>query len=431
MVQGLAVEDWLDRPLDELQERIAHLPARTLVFYLLLFSDGHGAGLTPFEAARRLAERSSAPIFSPWESIIGSGVVGGHVLSQVELGRTIGLNIVATNSTGALPNVMRFVYDWPELVRWSLDDAALPADAIILNRPPGLIEQYRWQVTVVVAFTAALSALSLFLAHALRLRNRAVRELAAEREALTERVRERTEELARSNAELEQFAYAISHDLRQPLRMVSSYVSLLARRLADHLDADGRRFVEFAVGGAKRMDGMILSLLDYSRLGRQGEAPAWTDSRHCLDEALSFLKPAIDECGAEVVVSGDWPRVFVMPDAFERVLLNLIGNAVKYRAAEVVPRIEVTAGTSDEGWVFSVRDNGIGIDPEEVSKLFRVFQRLARAEIYDGSGVGLALCRRLVEMQGGRIWMESDGIGKGSVFRFTVPPGSDSDTPPA
>ena len=234
-------------------------------------------------------------------------------------------------------------------------------------------------------------------------------------------LQQQTEALERSNAELEQFANVASHDLRQPLRMVNSYMQLLERALADKLDDKTREMMHFAADGAKRMDQMLVSLLDYSRVGRKGEPMQALDSREAVDEALHFLEPAIQEAQATVRVSGDWPQVLASRDEFTRLWQNLIGNAIKYRAAGRAPEIDITVTPEAQGWRFCVADNGIGIDPEQFERLFKVFQRLHTRDQYEGNGIGLAVARKIVERHGGRIWVESGGAGLGCRFCFVLP----------
>ena len=236
---------------------------------------------------------------------------------------------------------------------------------------------------------------------------------------ITERRRSESA-LRRSNEELEQFAYVVSHDLRQPLRMVNSYMQLLERRLADRLDDDTRKMMDFAVDGARRMDQMLTSLLEYSRVGRKGEPMTQLDSRAALDEALRFLGPAIQACGAQITITGEWPKVVASRDEFTRLLQNLVDNAIKYRQPDTAPQIEISVTTNPDGWLFVVADDGIGIEPDQFDRLFRVFQRLHSREQYEGSGIGLAVARRIVERHGGHIWVESAGAGQGSRFLFTL-----------
>jgi PAS domain S-box-containing protein len=233
--------------------------------------------------------------------------------------------------------------------------------------------------------------------------------------------RQAEEELKRSNAELEQFSYAISHDMRQPLRMISSYMQLLQKGLGDMLDAEKREYFNFAIDGAKRMDAMMLGLLEYSRVGRKGEPPAWLESRATLDEALLFLRPLIAEAQAEVQIEGIWPRIIARPDELLRMLQNLLGNALKFRVAGRTPHISVVSAATDKEWQVSITDNGVGILPAQIDRLFHVFQRLQSGSAYEGTGIGLALCRKIAEHHGGKIWAESAGEGQGSRFCVSLP----------
>lgn len=235
----------------------------------------------------------------------------------------------------------------------------------------------------------------------------------AERERLLESLR-------RSNEDLQQFAYIASHDLQEPLRNVASYVQLLARRYRGRLDADADDFIAYAVGGTKRMQEMIANLLDYSRLRHDDGQPERVDSRQPLDEALADLGTAIEESGAVVEVVGIMPAVTARRVELARVFQNLIGNAIKYRRRDTVPRIRVSARRDSLDWVFSVADNGIGMDPASLDHIFTLFQRLHSRETYDGTGIGLAICRKLVQHNGGRIWAEAEP-GRGSTFHFTLP----------
>jgi len=233
--------------------------------------------------------------------------------------------------------------------------------------------------------------------------------------------KEHEEELKRSNAELEQFSYAVSHDMRQPLRMISSYLQLLELKLAGQLDGEKRDYFDFAIEGAKRIDQMLVELLEYSRIGRMGEPPTLIDSRALLDEALQFLQPAIAEAQAKVNIAGEWPHVLICHDEILRVLQNLIGNAIKFRVAGRIPEITVTSETIKNEWHLSVADNGVGIIPDQIKRLFQVFQRLQSREAYEGTGIGLALCRKIAEHHKGRIWAESEGEGRGSRFYVALP----------
>ncbi len=228
-------------------------------------------------------------------------------------------------------------------------------------------------------------------------------------------------ELKRSNAELEQFAYAISHDMRQPLRMVTSYLSLIEKALQSKLDEDTRQFLTFAVDGAKRMDAMILSLLDYSRIGRQTYELKNVSTRAALDEALLFLKPTLETSRGTVEISGDWICLTANFDELTRLFQNLISNALKYHKENESPIVLVTAIVSNAVFRVEVKDSGIGIEPNQIERLFKVFSRLHVRTEFEGTGIGLALCRKIVEHHGGRYGVESQGKGQGSIFWFELP----------
>ncbi len=237
--------------------------------------------------------------------------------------------------------------------------------------------------------------------------------------------------LLRSNADLEQFAYSVSHDMRQPLRAVTGHLQLLERSLKATLDADNRENLAFALEGAQRMDAMIVSLLDYSRVGRKNQAKSWLESALVLEEALGFLAPAIAEHQANLVHRGVWPRVFASRDELTRLLQNLLGNAIKYHEPGQAPQIVLESTVSDGRWRVAIQDQGIGIDPQQATRLFQFFTRLQSRSRFDGNGMGLALCRRIVEYHQGRIWVESPGEGLGSTFIFELPLGPDESANPA
>jgi PAS domain S-box-containing protein len=226
-------------------------------------------------------------------------------------------------------------------------------------------------------------------------------------------------ELKRSNEELQQFAYVSSHDLQEPLRMVASYTQLLAKRYKGRLDSDADEFIAFAVDGCNRMQGLIQDLLAYSRAGTNGKVFCEVSAEDALQQALTNLRITIEQSGA-VVSHDSLPAIKTDETQLTQVFQNLVGNAIKYRSAEA-PRVHVSA-TNNGGneWIFSLRDNGLGIAPQYFEKIFVLFQRLHGRNEFEGTGIGLAICKKVLERLGGRIWVESQPE-KGSTFYFALP----------
>jgi signal transduction histidine kinase len=248
-----------------------------------------------------------------------------------------------------------------------------------------------------------------------------LKQTTASRDELNREIAERKqaqEELVRSNKDLEQFAYVASHDLQEPLRAVSGFVELLRRNLEKHLDEKTSEYINFSIDGAKRMQSLINGLLEYSRVGTQGKKPQKVDSKEAFDEALARLQAGIEESGAKITAY-NLPTVYFDDMQLMRLFQNLIGNAIKFRGDQA-PEIHVSAIHKDGGWRFAVRDNGIGIEPQYTERIFMIFQRLHTRKTYPGTGIGLSICKKIIERHGGKIWVESTP-GRGSTFYFTVP----------
>jgi PAS domain S-box-containing protein len=245
----------------------------------------------------------------------------------------------------------------------------------------------------------------------------AIRDISV-RKAAEANLLQKVKELYRSNEELEQFAYFASHDLQEPLRMVASYTQLLSRRYKGKLDADADEFIAFAMDGASRMQRLIQDLLAYSRVGLTGMDLLDISSEDALQQALINLRGAIEESGALVTYD---PLPTVLADEMQLIQLfqNLVGNAIKYHDTRI-PKVHIVAArSSGKKWTFSVQDNGLGIEPQYFEKIFGLFQRLHKREEFAGTGIGLAICKKIVERHGGRISVESQS-GHGSTFRFTL-----------
>lgn len=227
----------------------------------------------------------------------------------------------------------------------------------------------------------------------------------------------REKKLQESNKELQEFAYVASHDLKEPLRMVSSYTQLLERRYKDKLDDKAKKFIDYAVDGAKRMQTLIDDLLSFSRISTQGDEFVKTDVNRLLHDVKNSMKTLIADRKA-VITNDKLPEVVADKAQLERLFANLIGNAIKY--CNKKPKIHISAKKTKNEWRFSVQDNGIGIDEEFREKVFIIFQRLHAKDKYSGSGIGLAISRRIINRHGGRIWFESEP-GKGTTFYFSLP----------
>jgi signal transduction histidine kinase len=251
------------------------------------------------------------------------------------------------------------------------------------------------------------------------MRRRILAELEAVSVART-RLEEQALDLQRSNAELEQFAYVASHDLQEPLRKVASFTGMLQHRYQGQLDDRADQYIEFAVDGAKRMQVLINDLLSFSRVGRVGAEHVGVEMDAVAADAIDNLGAAIEEAGATVEVDGPLPRVLGDRSLLTALLQNLVGNAVKFRG-EQPPHVRVSVRRDGDVFRFAVDDNGIGIAPRYADRIFVIFQRLHPKEEYSGTGIGLAMCRKIVEFHGGEIWLEPEGADGGASFGFTLP----------
>jgi light-regulated signal transduction histidine kinase (bacteriophytochrome) len=246
-----------------------------------------------------------------------------------------------------------------------------------------------------------------------------VRDRTAALEARTMESEAKSAELARSNADLAQFASVASHDLQEPLRMVAGYMGMLSRKYGSSLDEKAQSYIQYAAEGATRMQTLINDLLTYSQAGTEATTKQRTPFVQIVEQALQNLRVAIDENRA-VVRYQNLPEVTVDPIKMTQVVQNLVGNAIKFRKQDTTPEIDIAAEAKNSFWVFSVRDNGIGFDPKYQEQIFGAFQRLHGTGTYPGSGIGLSVCRRIIGHHGGRLWAEST-LDTGSIFFFTLP----------
>ncbi|MGE5430936.1 MAG: sensor histidine kinase [Syntrophomonadaceae bacterium] len=240
----------------------------------------------------------------------------------------------------------------------------------------------------------------------------------SQRKLVEDRLNRTIKNLEESNRELEQFAYVASHDLQEPLRMVSNYTQLLSKRYQSKLDETGREFINFAVNGAMRMQSLIKDLLAYSRVTTKARPFEPTDCNEILTEVLWDLKLAIEESKA-IINYEHLPRIMADPTQFRQLLQNLLSNSLKFRT-EKMPEISISSESRESEWLFKITDNGIGIDPQYFERIFMLFQRLHDSGTYPGTGIGLAICKKIVERHGGQMYVESEP-GRGTTFYFTIP----------
>lgn len=236
-----------------------------------------------------------------------------------------------------------------------------------------------------------------------------------------EAIRRQAEALQASNEELEQFAYIASHDLRQPLRMIISFSQVIEKKLAADCSDEIREYLSYVTEGGQRLDDMLLSLLEYSRVGRGGEPAIWCSLKTLLDEALIYLGPEVRKHDAAIHIEGDWPSIWISRNEGVRLFQNLIANAIKFHLPDQPPVVTITGRCLEGVWEGAVCDQGIGIEPDHIDRIFKVFQRLNPRSSYAGEGIGLSVCRKIVQRHGGEIYASSDGLGKGTCIRFSLP----------
>ncbi|MBF0304316.1 MAG: GHKL domain-containing protein [Alphaproteobacteria bacterium] len=443
-LDGVTVEIWNALSHDEMRRGLQQLGQGAAVLMLAYNHDRLGRSMGYAEAARMIADASWAPVFGVWDFLLGHGIVGGYLTGGLDQGRAAGqlslrvLQGVAPADVPVIGTSPKFHgFDRAALERTGLSRRQLPPGGRIVNERASMLpayEQYRLAYWTAGGVTSGMGVGLLLLATLLATRRRAqaaVERMVTERTELLSReiaeraaaerlVEEKARELARSNEELEQFAYVASHDLRQPLRIVISYVTLLERQLGAAVDMNSGDYIRFVRDGAHRMDRLIHDLLEYSRAGRADKALAPVDLNQVLTDALQDMAVAIEDSGAQLTTPANAPGVIGCEMDLVRLFNNLIGNAIKYRAADRPPQIAITVEQRDGVWRFVVADNGIGIEPDHLDRIFGVFQRLHVQSEYDGTGIGLAVCKRIVERHGGTIHAESEP-GQGSRFVFTLP----------
>ncbi|MEQ8333755.1 HAMP domain-containing sensor histidine kinase [Nisaea sp.] len=417
------VEYLLDLPLLGLQDQVANLPSNSAIFYLPIFKDGAGENFVPYEAVRRIAASANAPVFSAWDTLIGSGIVGGRLLSVESVGRIVARQMLSIMhgkpAILADRDLMQPIYDNRQLRRWNISTDRLPAHAEIRFADLSVWEEYRWLIIATIALTVLLSGFSA----AMFILNRRLKHvsllLEEERLQLEERVSERTRQLKESNEELQQFARAISHDLTNPLGAAKGFISLLSDTVGDTLGKDERGLLTRAGTGIDMAIGMVRGLLEYSRAtgGEQLHRPVSIAS--VLTDAQANLARLIKDTGARIDLDNLLP-VIGNETQLLRLFQNLVENAIKYRRQNVAPLIRIGCRRDDGRCVFTVEDNGLGMSGKDQERIFDLFTRLKSGGNQPGSGIGLAECKKIVEKHGGSIAVSSVP-GTGSAFTIRLP----------
>ncbi|NEO76758.1 PAS domain S-box protein [Moorena sp. SIO4G3] len=295
---------------------------------------------------------------------------------------------------------------WKKIHQWCLEGYSAECEEDLFIRANGEQQWLKWEIGPWVDIAGKISGIIMST------------EVITERKEAQESLKRLNQDLSRSNRELEQFAYVASHDLQEPLRAISSYTQLLAKKYQSHLDAQADKYIHYIVDGATNMQQLIQDLLSFSRVGTHGKQLAVTDCEVVLNRVLDNLNVAIIESDA-IVTHDSLPVVMGDDIQLSQLLQNLIGNAIKFRSQEL-PRVHISAELKAKKWIFSVQDNGIGIEPEYFERIFTIFQRLHTRREYPGTGIGLAVCKKIVERHGGKIWVESE-LGVGTTFYFSIP----------
>ncbi|MFC4437684.1 MULTISPECIES: sensor histidine kinase [Natrialbaceae] len=331
---------------------------------------------------------------------------------------------------------------YPRIAAWSLGGVGVMLVFLVLRAiHPGIPTEFTFGTRAITLAIGSIAGLGIGIHEARAIsREQEVERRNEELERIRAKLERRNGELTRTQAELEatvrkleasnerldQFASTASHDLQEPLRMISSYLQLLEDRLGDEIDDEAEEFVEYAVDGAERMQVMVDDLLQYSRVKTRGDPFESVDLDAVIEDALTDLQVRIGERNAEITAD-DLPRVEGDSSQLRQLFQNLLSNAIEYSGDEP-PRIHVSADRIGDEWKISVRDHGIGIDPEHQQRIFEIFDRLHSHEEHEGTGIGLALCQRIVERHGGEIWVDSEP-GEGSTFSFTLEPGIETPAP--
>lgn len=399
---------------EELLRQVKSLPPTTLVFALSYSRDSVGRVFDHRKIANLLGENSSVPVYAAHEERIGSGIIGGCLLGGKLHGAKaaeMALEILNGRDIASMPvytgKISRIMFDYNVLTRFKIPLSQLPANSILINRPVTFYEKYTTLVWTTIGVITSLTIIIVLLIVNVTQKRRATGELAA-----------KADELERTNAELQEFSMIAYHDMQEPLRSISGFVQLLQRQYSGRLDKNADEYIALTVQNVQLMKQLFSDLLSYIGLSRKEMEYNCHNGNSILSSVLSDLSEQIDCCQARIT-SDRLPAIYGDRSMLILLLHNLISNALKFRG-EQAPRIFIT-GSQDNGQVvISIRDNGIGIAEEFSDKIFKLFKKLHSHSEFTGTGIGLAICKRVVELHGGRIWLESEP-GKGSCFSFSLP----------
>ena len=397
----------------EMLRQVKALPPTSLVFALSYSRDSEGRVYDHSKIAQLLGEQSPVPVYAGHEERIGHGVIGGSLLGgklHGEKAAEMALEVLNGRDIATMPvytgKTTRVIFDYKLLTRFNVPLDRLPYNSTLINRPESFYEKYTTLVWSAIGIFTSLAIIIALLSVNVAQKRHSARELAA-----------KAGELERSNAELQEFSMIAYHDLQEPLRIIGGFVQLLEKRYHGRLDRDADEYIAITVHNVNHMKQLFSDLLGYLRLNRKERICAAHDGNDILNTVLADLKDTIDACAAEVTFD-PLPTVFGDRSMLMLIMHNLISNALKFRGGS--PRIHISWQQNGKQQEFSVRDNGIGIASEYHGKIFQIFRKLHNRNEYPGTGIGLAICKRAVELHDGQVWFESEP-GRGSTFFFSLP----------
>lgn len=415
-----------DSTIDELKPQLAALPPKTIVFLMSFTLDRNGVSYSIVEAVSMLAGVSSAPFYGPAETLLGHGIVGGHLFSYEKLGRHAAETAIRIMD-GAQPGDLGVetvesvpMFDWRQLHRWHISEGKLPAGSLVYFKEPTFWELYKWRVVGVVTLIVVQTLFIAGLLFERRRRRRANAALDRLNIELEQRVADRTAALDAKSRELETFAYSVAHDLKAPLRGIDGYSRLLLEDYFDKLDQDGRLFVQTIKSSTAEMSQLIEDLLDYSRLERAELKPGHIELQPLVQSLVEQKQRDTSERRIDFVVNINGGQVLADVNGLTQALRNYLDNAIKFTSRREQARIEIGTEETADRCVLWVRDNGVGFDMKYHESIFGIFQRLNRSEEYPGTGIGLAIVRKAMERMGGRAWATSEPE-QGSTFYLEIP----------